>query len=67
MGDRFAVISKMAKSPLLVDSLARFGPQRPSWLLLSDVDQSVQLTALPDETAVPFPIELRQVIEYYSR
>ena len=67
VGDRFALISKMAKSPLVTDSVGRFGSQRPVWLQLSDSDQSVQLTALPDETSVPFPIELRQVIEYYSR
>jgi small subunit ribosomal protein S4 len=39
---------------------------RPDWLEVSDDALSVRLVGLPDESAVPFPIELGLIVEFYS-
>lgn len=66
-GDQITLSERMAKSALVQDSLLRFTMQRPDWLQLDDKQLSARLTGLPDEAAVPFAVDLRLVIEYYSR
>ena len=49
VGDRFALISKMAKSPLVGRTRGRFG-RSVWWFQLSDWIRACNPTALPDET-----------------
>lgn len=66
-GDLITLDERMAKSALVQDALLRFTMQRPEWLKLDDKELSVRLTGLPDENSVPFEVDLRLVIEFYSR
>ncbi len=36
------------------------------WLAVDRAARTAQLSALPDETAIPFPIEIQLVVEYYN-
>jgi small subunit ribosomal protein S4 len=40
--------------------------QRPEWLEVDADALSARMSALPDATAIPFPIEMQLVIEFYS-
>ena len=39
----------------------------PDWLTVDRKQGEATVSALPDDGAIPFPIELRLVIEYYAR
>ncbi len=66
-GDLISLDERMAKSAVVQESLTRYTMQRPEWLNLDEKALSACLTGLPDEGAVPFAIDLRLVIEFYSR
>jgi small subunit ribosomal protein S4 len=40
---------------------------RPPWLTVDRATASASVLELPDEGSIPFPIELRLVVEFYSR
>lgn len=39
---------------------------KPDWLAVDDTALSVRVVSMPDETAIPFPIEIGLVVEFYS-
>ena len=66
-GDVVTLDERMRKSALVQDALKSFAQQRPTWLHLDEAEPSARMTSLPDEQSVPFPVDLRLVIEFYSR
>lgn len=40
---------------------------RPTWIGFDEGEKSATVTTLPDRDSVPFPIEIAQVVEYYSK
>lgn len=40
---------------------------RPSWLGFDEAQKMATVSTLPDRESVPFPIEIAQVVEYYSK
>jgi small subunit ribosomal protein S4 len=65
-GDVITLAERTRKSDQVRDSVKGPTLERPSWLQLDEGELLVRLTGLPDEGAVPFPIDLRLVIEFYS-
>ena len=65
-GDVITLDERMRKSDLVRDTVKGPPLGRPPWLQLDESELLVRLTGLPDEGAVPFPIDLRLVIEFYS-
>lgn len=66
-GDLISLDDRMRKSTLVQDALQGFRMQRPSWLSLDETELTARLQSLPDEQSVPFPIDLRLIVEFYSR
>lgn len=40
---------------------------RPEWIGFNDSEKKATVATLPDRDSVPFPIEIAQVVEYYSK
>jgi small subunit ribosomal protein S4 len=57
-GGRDAVRAQQAKGETLA---------RPEWLDVDNDALRIRVAALPDDSAVPFPIEMHLVVEFYSR
>lgn len=66
-GDVLSLDDKTKKSVLVTDTLSNFGHERPAWISFDTNELTARLATLPDEHAVPFQIELRLIVEYYSR
>ncbi|MGK3989395.1 hypothetical protein WME99_40490 [Sorangium sp. So ce136] len=52
---------------VVVAGLARADLEAPAWLAVDKDARQVRVTSLPDETSIPFPIEVQLIIEYYSQ
>ena len=53
--------------PIQVALLDRPALNYPEWLELDESTVSIRITSLPNAHAVPFPLELSLVVEFYSR
>ncbi len=63
------VVGIREKSRTLVPvelGLAPPGAAELSWLAVDRAARTARLQDLPDETAIPFPIEIQLVVEYYN-
>lgn len=65
-GSVISLDERTRKSALVQDALKSFAHSRPDWLALDATELTVRMTSLPDAQAIPFPIDLRLVIEFYS-
>jgi small subunit ribosomal protein S4 len=64
------VIALKASSPFFAEAeldLTAKDMIKPSWLKVDRKAATAALNDLPDESSVPFPVELRLVVEFYSR
>jgi len=66
IGDVIAPLEKSRNHPVIRMSLPEPALSRPEWLAWDNAAERVTVTYLPGGDAVPFPIELQKVIEYYS-
>ncbi len=64
-GDVVAVRER-AKKAVELQQQAGQVLSRPDWLDVDAAALSARVSTLPDDTAIPFPIELRLVVEFYS-
>lgn len=48
-------------------ALAEISLMRPDWLDFNESKRLVRITALPEASSVPFPVDVQLVIEYYSK
>lgn len=46
---------------------ARTDLQTPAWLEVKAAENTAQVTQLPDDTSIPFEINVQLVVEYYSQ
>jgi small subunit ribosomal protein S4 len=65
-GDEIALREKALAIPSVVESLAAPALERPEWLAFDDAARKARMTRTPTGDEVPFPIEVQQVIEYYT-
>jgi small subunit ribosomal protein S4 len=66
-GNKITLTDKGAKMTHVQASLETPALTRPVWIGFDDSDKSATVTAIPDRDSVPFPIEIAQVVEYYSK
>lgn len=66
LGDEVALKASSLKIAMVVETMARPALDRPEWLQWEDTTKAVKVAQLPDADQVPFPIDVQQVVEYYS-
>ncbi len=67
VGDVIQPREKARTTQSLVDCVAAPSIARPEWLAFDAADVSVTVRELPPPDSVPFPIDVQQVVEFYSR
>jgi len=60
------VKEKSRKIPMVVDAMATPSLTIPEWLSVEAASASAKIGHLPSIEDVPFPIDVQQVVEYYS-
>jgi small subunit ribosomal protein S4 len=66
VGDVVAVKEKSRKIPMVVDALATPSLTIPEWLSVETASATAKIGHLPSIEDVPFPVDVQQVVEYYS-
>ena len=66
VGDEITVKDKSKDKSYIVDSLSKPALNRPDWMRFED-DKVCKIAELPAAEAVPFPVEMNLVVEYYSK
>jgi len=66
VGDVVAVKEKSRKIPMVVDALATPSLTIPEWLSVEAASATAKIGHLPSIEDVPFPVDVQQVVEYYS-
>jgi small subunit ribosomal protein S4 len=64
--EAIGVRQKSWKLLRVLDALAEGARTRPPWLAFDEDAMSVTMTTLPDPHAVPFPVDVRLVVEFYA-
>lgn len=67
VGDEITLKDKTKEHPFVVESLEKPSLTRPEWLRFDEDTKMVKIAELPTPQAVPFPVEMNLVIEYYSK
>ncbi len=65
-GDLVALTSRGARVPMVVESLAAPALERPEWIAFDEQTRSARVTRLPNADEAPFPVDLKQIVEYYA-
>jgi len=66
-GDLIAPREKSRERQAIVDALQNPPLLRPEWLAFDEAKREARVTHLPGQSDTPFPVEMQQVVEYYSR
>ena len=66
LGDEIALKVTSLKIAMVLETLAKPVLDRPEWFHWDDAEKMVKIAHLPDADQVPFPIDVQQVVEYYS-
>ena len=66
LGDEISLKVTSLKISMVIETLARPALERPEWLQWSETEHLIKVAHLPDADQVPFPIDVQQVVEYYS-
>lgn len=65
-GDVVTLTERATRIPLVVESLAAPALERPEWIAFDEPARAARVSRLPGPDEVPFPIEIKQVVEYYA-
>jgi small subunit ribosomal protein S4 len=66
VGDVVTVKEKSRKIPMVVDAMATPSLTVPEWLSVEANSATAKIGHLPSIEDVPFPVDVQQVVEYYS-
>ncbi len=66
VGDEITVKQKSIAIPIVVETLKQPSLTRPEWMSWDETTKLAKLTHLPADSDIPFPIDVQQVVEYYS-
>lgn len=66
VGDEITLKATSLKIPLVIETLAKIVLERPDWLHWGETTKTITVAHLPDADQVPFPVDLQQIVEYYS-
>ncbi|MEM6954839.1 MAG: 30S ribosomal protein S4 [Myxococcota bacterium] len=67
VGDQISLRDKSKEIALVVESMEKPSLTRPEWLRFDEDTKVATVAELPTAAAVPFPVEMNLVIEYYSK
>lgn len=67
IGDEISLRPSSQAHPAVALGLQRTDMIEPTWLSVNREARTAKLTALPDETSIPFAIDLQLVVEFYSK
>lgn len=66
-GDVLTLRERSQKLQIVSDALETMDVPRPDWLEVDPDKKEVKVLTHPTAESVPFPIDIQQVIEYYSK
>jgi small subunit ribosomal protein S4 len=66
VGDEITLKATSLKIPLVIETLEKIVLERPDWLHWDETTKVIKVAHLPDADQVPFPVDVQQVVEYYS-
>lgn len=66
VGDEITLKVTSLKIPLVIETLEKTVLERPDWLNWDETAKAIKVAHLPDAGQVPFPVDVQQVVEYYS-
>lgn len=66
VGDEITLKATSLKIPLVIETLEKIVLERPDWLYWDETTKAIKVAHLPDADQVPFPVDVQQVVEYYS-
>ena len=66
-GDVIEPREKSRNLKAIEHALDNFGLARPEWLKVNEKAKQAQVSMLPTEESIPFPVELPQVVEAYNK
>ncbi len=66
-GDVIELRERSQKLKVVAESLESVSLMRPEWIDFDAEKLTTKITGLPDESSVPFEIEVQLVVEYYAR
>ena len=66
IGDAFGPTEKGRKHDTIRFTQENPTLERPEWIALDNISQTARLSHLPDGDAMPFPLDLQRVVEYYA-
>jgi small subunit ribosomal protein S4 len=66
VGDEITLKATSLKIPLVIETLEKIVLVRPDWLHWDETNKTIKVAHLPDADQVPFPVDVQQVVEYYS-
>lgn len=66
-GQRISMATRSRDLDTVVNALASPPPFATPWLEVDAVNRALSVVGLPDETSVPFPLDVQLVVEFYSQ
>lgn len=66
VGDEISVKPESAELPIVAGTLQDMPLSRPEWLSWNEETRTAKIMHAPAAEDVPFPIDVQQVVEYYS-
>lgn len=67
VGDEFTLKPKSKELDVVKASLEKPSLQRPEWMRFDEGTLVARVAELPKPDAVPFPVEMQLIVEYYSK
>jgi small subunit ribosomal protein S4 len=67
VGDEISLKEASKEIPTVKESSEKPTLQRPEWLRFDEATMSAKVAELPTPDAVPLPIEMQLIVEYYSK
>jgi small subunit ribosomal protein S4 len=67
VGDEISLKEASKEIPTVKESSEKPTLQRPEWLRFDESTMSAKVAELPTPDAVPLPIEMQLIVEYYSK
>jgi small subunit ribosomal protein S4 len=67
VGDEITLRPKSKDLTVVAESLEKISLTRPEWMRFDDDTRAARVAELPTPDAVPFPVEMQLIVEYYSK
>lgn len=66
VGDQISLKVTSLKIAIVMETLENPPLTRPDWITFMDKENGVRVSHLPEADQVPFPVDMQQVVEFYS-